>query len=335
MKENSFLLVVLLDFQVCLGFSLTSGMTSPVSRFTRHEATNPTSQHSTWVIHKPFFPARWMITVCQKQRPNCKAHSRVLTPWSRWFWVVVWVVPPEVGWKWCGNVGKIETLMNIITYQVQELCDVMYDFLYLDPCRKMQESVCRSRIYPYRYWRCILYSKWCGKEKFIKIQRYFGNHFTILHFLFIIHQWCVVCSVQGKLSFHLAQSDGGSTDTTTLVNMTCYGFVRISIFWHPGHLGDMMSPAFPQTFKPPKNPAETFNKKNEDSIWIASTMGSLNGTHLGEWNQALHICGNFEGFPVGARCPIMTPVNFQGHFFRLLNPVVVKGKHRSTFHSVI
>lgn len=54
MKENSFLLVVLLDFQVGLGVSLTSGMTSPVSRFTRHEATNPTSQHSTGVIHKTF-----------------------------------------------------------------------------------------------------------------------------------------------------------------------------------------------------------------------------------------------------------------------------------------
>ena len=92
-----------------------------------HETWSNEPNVSTLHVGDPqdgFFPARWMITVCQKQRPNCKAHSRVLTPWSRWFWVV----PPEVGWKWCGNVGKIETLMNIITYQVQVLCDVQRKF---------------------------------------------------------------------------------------------------------------------------------------------------------------------------------------------------------------
>ena len=200
MKENSFLLVVLLDFQACLGFSLTSGMTSPVSRFTRHEPTNPTSQHSTGVIHKTVFfrPGGWL----RYARSRDQIAKPILAFWhlGAGDFGLSWRVPPEVGWKWCGNVGKIETLMNIITYQVQVLCDVMYDFLYLDPCRKMQESVCRSRIYP-RYWRCILYSKWCGKEKFIEIQRYFGNHFTILHFLFIIHQWCVVCQYRENYHF--------------------------------------------------------------------------------------------------------------------------------------
>lgn len=147
MKENSFLLVVLLDFQVCLGFSLTSGMTFPVSRFTRHEATNPTSQHSTWLIHKTVFfrPGGWL----RYARSRDQIAKPILAFWhlGAGDFGLSWRVPPEVGWKWCGNVGKIETLMNIITYQVQVLCDVMYDFLYLDPCRKMQESVCRSRIY--------------------------------------------------------------------------------------------------------------------------------------------------------------------------------------------
>lgn len=57
-----------------------------------HETWSNEPNVSTLHVGDPqdvFFPARWMITVCQKQRPNCKAHSRVLTPWSRWFWVVV------------------------------------------------------------------------------------------------------------------------------------------------------------------------------------------------------------------------------------------------------
>ena len=202
------------------------------------------------------FPARWMITVCQKQRPNCKAHSRVLTPWSRWFWVVV----KGTSWGWLKMMWKCWEDRSSHEYHCVMLCMRMY----LDPCRKMQESVCRSRIYPYRYWRCILYSKWCGKEKFIKMQRYFGNHFkNVYHFTFSVYHSPMVCrvSVQGKFSFHLAQSDGGTTDTTTLVNMTCYGFVRISIFWHPGHLGDMMSPAFPQTFSPKKSSWDVQQKK--------------------------------------------------------------------------
>ena len=57
----------------------------------------------------------------------------------------------------------------------------------------------------------------------------------------------------------------------------------------------MMSPAFPQTFSP-KNPAETFNKKNEDSILInCFDQGSLNGIHLGRIKHytSLVILGDF------------------------------------------